>query len=1099
MAQRPYVLGLDIGTNSVGWALVELNGVGGEPKGLLTDSSNPRALPSMGVRLFEAGMEHLGAGKKEESHGVKRRTSRLQRRQLMRRARKRRRVFHLLQEAGLLPAFKDGAWDACGGQDPARDQLLKTLDEELGRTLAASDSAFAPECFERLPYLLRGRALDFPLRPHELGRVLYHLAQRRGFKSNRKADSADDESGVIKSAIGELGRAMEEVDPATGKPQARTLGEYLLGLDPRVERLRSRWTARRMYEEEFDAIWSAQAPHHPESLTDDFRKRLRRALFHQRPLKSQRHLIGLCEFENGKDRHDIETGEIMRTKKSRRAAACLPLAQRFILLQKVNDLTILTDVPGNPGTALDEGQRKRLAAELETTARMSFAQVKKVLGLPREARFNLQAGGEKGLPGNRTNTELRDLFGDRWGNLTPTHQEQIILELWSEMPDKSLIRRATERRGIWKELAPTKEEASKVPGIAISHDYSNLSRRALFRIVPLMEEGIPYVTAARKVYGLAVSRSTCDSVPSVQDAFGDLRNPVVMRALTETRKVVNALIREHGKPDMIRTELARDLKANAEQRMQMSKSMRENENRRVRAAEKIVQEAGISDPRPGDILKARLWEECAGVCPYTGKSIGFRQLFGEEIDVEHILPFSRSMDDSYINKTLCFASYNRTVKGNKTPFEAAGGDEAKWTEMVNRMERSVDQHGMPAHKLVRFQLAGSELEDHLDGFVNRQLSDTRYASKKSREYLMSLYGGQLERGVDGEGRERVAAGNGQATALLRRGWGVSRFLGGGEKTRDDHRHHAVDALVTALTTPSRLQVLTREWQEAQKLGYRWPRLQHPWEGFEGHVRSALDAIWVSQRTSSRVRGPLHAETMYSAPRDEGGRIAKSDTAGKTYSHVRVALEKMRAADIDRIVDPIVQAAVRAKLVELGKTDPGKAFDPENPDTYPLLGKSRPTRVRKARLRKANSTRQIAAGHRRRHVENSENHHIELVEYVDAKGREKWDGVVVSLPEAVRRKAAGEPIVQRDHGPGRAFQFSLVNGDVFEAESSEGVLDRFRVKVITPGQVKFQRMFDARVYAGISKAGLVSSPNALRGRFHRKLTVSPAGTRTTNRA
>ncbi|HET7100121.1 MAG TPA: hypothetical protein VFJ52_03140, partial [Terriglobia bacterium] len=257
-----YVLGIDLGSNSLGWAIIGL--IDGEPAQIV------RA----GARVFEAGMEGDIQSGQEESRNLKRRQMRLQRRQTWRRARRLKKIFNLLQGYGLLPAG-----------DASTPEKRQDLINELDKSIRASDwfktkaaSGKFPEPGQTLPYILRAAALDEELDPHFLGRALYHLAQRRGYKSNRNAPPKKDEKpGEVEKGIGEITEGMAQSG-------SRTLGEYLASLDPFTRRIRQRWTARPMYQEEFQRIWEKQATYRPDVLTPERRKQLRAALFFQRPL-----------------------------------------------------------------------------------------------------------------------------------------------------------------------------------------------------------------------------------------------------------------------------------------------------------------------------------------------------------------------------------------------------------------------------------------------------------------------------------------------------------------------------------------------------------------------------------------------------------------------------------------------------------------------------------------------------------------------------------------------------------------------------------------------------------------------------------------------
>jgi CRISPR-associated endonuclease Csn1 len=255
-----YMLGIDLGSASLGWALIQQ--ADGGPCGVL----------AAGVRVFDPGVDGRLDQGQEESRNKKRREARLQRRQIRRRAARRRELFALLQSVGLLPAIgpENGV-----NESASRHATLNALDQRLWRefrTVMEQDPRIiAGE--HVLPYYLRARAIEEKLEPFELGRALYHLGQRRGFKSNRKAEPKKDEKeGEVKTGIAELDGEMSE-------SRARTLGEHFSGLDPNTQKIRRRWTARRMFTSEFERIWQTQAQHHAEVLTPALKAQVGHLLF----------------------------------------------------------------------------------------------------------------------------------------------------------------------------------------------------------------------------------------------------------------------------------------------------------------------------------------------------------------------------------------------------------------------------------------------------------------------------------------------------------------------------------------------------------------------------------------------------------------------------------------------------------------------------------------------------------------------------------------------------------------------------------------------------------------------------------------------------
>jgi CRISPR-associated endonuclease Csn1 len=214
-------------------------------------------------------------------------------------------------------------------------------------------------------------------------------------------------------------------------------------------------------------------------------------------------------------------------------------------------------------------------------------------------------------------------------------------------------------------------------------------------VLPLLEKGKTYSEALVDAYGVTSDEGSrtlpdqpLDILPPLSKVT-TVRNPIVQRALSETRKVVNAILRRYGKPDKIRIELARDLKKNAKQREAVIKRMRTNETANQKAKERLAREEGLQKFSRTDILKVLLFEECGGHCPYTNEPINWNDLFGDHprFDIEHIIPFSRCFDDSFMNKPLCLASENRNVKGKKTPWEAYGSNPERFEEIIERVSR----------------------------------------------------------------------------------------------------------------------------------------------------------------------------------------------------------------------------------------------------------------------------------------------------------------------------------------------------------------------------------------------------------------------------
>lgn len=1031
---RERILGIDLGTNSIGWALLEFEDA--QPKGIL----------AAGVRVFKAGVERDTQSGKDESRNKARRDKRMQRRQFHRRARRLAHVARLLQNAGMLPPgnFRD---------KQTLHETIGKLDQEIYQThkdSVAGDTQLRLTLPHVLPYWLRARALDTPLAPYELGRALYHLAQRRGFLSNRKAVSkkeTEEERSQVKKSIAEL-------EQKIGDTGARTLGEYFSRIDPTEERIRERWTSRKMYSEEFERIWAAQSVHHPETLTDPFRNQLHRAIFRQRPLKPQKDLIGKCELEPGQQRAPWASLE----------------AQRFRLLQKVNDLQILA--PDGTRRKLSDEERKALVEVLERDGDRTFAQIRKLPQF-KGCKFSHEAGGEEKLPGNRTASKLYAIFGERWFAMSESDRNRLVEDVRSIRNEEVLARRGTRVWGL------NEEQAKALGAVSLQEGYCSHSKRALRKLLPAMERGESYMTALDEAYPeRRLPWNAMNALPPVAHApLGELRNPMVERSLNELRKVINALVKKHGKPDRVRIELARDLKKSRKDRERIWRQNRENEKGRSKAAQRIFEELGIPDAKRDAVERVLLAEECNWECPYTGKHISIGALLGEhpQFDVEHIIPFSRCLDNSFMNKTLCYHEENRSIKQNRTPFEAYGSNPERWDEILNRVKKF---RGRGARaKLERFRLESTE---SLDDFSTRQLNDTRYASRLASDFLGLLYGGR----TDDAGSLRIQPTRGQVTAHLRNVWGLNRILGdGGAKSRDDHRHHAVDAICIALTTPGIIKMLSDAARMAPLQNRRqFADVKEPWDGFYDDVKKVVDSLVVSHRVSKRVNGPLHEETIYGKGADEG------------YVHVRKPLSAMSHGDVDEIVDPVVRNLVKQAL---DGGEPKKVFaDPKNHPCFETAhGRRIP--IHKARIRRKLSPFTIGTGPSERLVVTDSKHHVEIVEVVDKIGNPKWEGYVVSRFEALQRLRRKEPVVKRDHGKRKCFKFSLSINDVVEMKSDTGSVALYRVASIsrfTNGtvQLSFQLTNDARQISKIPKEGRTRTPDRMRQRECVKRVITSIG-------
>lgn len=1001
---RNTVLGIDLGSNSLGTALIDME---------------KQSILFAGVRIFPAGVDGTDADLekgKEVSRAAARRAARQARRQTDRRRRRMQRVFNLLQRYALLPSGD-------------RSAVLPALEKELRAKYSHS------EC---LPYALRAKALDGRLEPYELGRALYHLAQRRGFRSNR----ADSAKHVAKDEdLGDVNRGIVNLTAEIVASGARTLGEYLSRLNPHQTRIRGpqHYTGRTMFMQEFDAIWDAQAKHHPDLLTTHRRSVLHHAFFDQRQLKDQSRLVGPCELYP----HD---------QNLKRAPLFTLEAQRLRVLGFVNNLRVQMD--GGSDRKLSDSERELILREAESREKVTFGQIRKIPAL-RQLRFTIEKGGEKHVPGNITAARLCQALGSEWDAMAPEHK-QALVEFTGDVrafpTEEAFAEAAAARFGL------SHERAALLAKVRLPDGYARFSSAAMRKILPHLEKGLT-VEEAKKLEDPDYRRASepLPLLPPVRQVLPEIRNPAVLRALTELRKTLNSIIRRYGKPAEVHIELARDLKRSRDHRQRASKQSRDRERLRQKAAAALREHDGVrfANPKPADVEKYLLAMEACWQCPYSpGRRYGFEDVFGDhpKVDVEHIIPRSRCLDNTFLNKTLTFRSTN-AEKGRRTPREwLAQSDPDRFDRMlgiVRTFSKEFDVDG----KLRRFAVDLATEDELLQDYTERQLQETRYASKLAARYIGVLYGGV----DDADGRKRILTCAGGVTAVLRRFWELDTVLNRVPvKSRDDHRHHAVDAITVALSTRAQVKALADAFGDAEKAGRRRVVFRPPWSEFKLDVQAAIDSMPVSHRPMRRLSGALHEETNYGRPRM---------VDGKEVVHYRVPVTSLKnEEDIRKIVDPKVRASVLQRYRHLGGGGDRFSGEANWPRLETRTGKSLP--IRKVRIAKVQKVQPLATDdpRRTRFVIPGSNHHMEVVAELNVNGEPaRYGHHTVSMLCAMTCLRKKKPVVQRDHGPGCRFVCSLSEGDLIEAQRpADGARRIWRVRSVRArGSVVLSLASDAR--------------------------------------
>ena len=1106
------ILGLDVGANSIGWTFLD---------------NNKGEIIKTGVRIFPEGVENLGQGENEISNTASRRVARGVRRQLFRRQLRKKMLIKLLKRYEMCPA-----------------------DFAMGD--GTIENTPAGQWVRMNPYALRSKALQEEISLLELGRICYHLAQRRGFQSNSRSNAEKDEGAIFDGKPKERKIGITETSKSIA--DSRTLGNYLYKLYPKEgehyidnERIRNRYTTRKMYIEEFQAIWKEQQKY--AYLKDHSKKEEIRialgglkkggdstdgVLFYQRPLRSQKHLIGKCTLEPTKPR-------------------CFKSA---LIAEEVRIYQFTNNIQYN-NEQIGEKERKEVVRLLLGHKSVSFSTIRKKLNKINPAycedAFNYKDNDK--IAGSETiyNLSKKDLFGKAWFNLSTKEQEDIWHVL-SFFDDRDKLKAYAQNNWGFTEV-----QAEAISKYNLVSGYANLSRKAMNNILPFLKQGYIYSTAVALGGVKNALGDTWEQLPETEQQWiiegvekiikenkkrleengkgnytddvksllqrkydtptkdfkklyhhsaditeqpietklpvgarsdkviHNIKNPVVMTALFELRKLVNELIHSYGAPQKIAVELGRDLKVSRQARLDIRKKQQqlEKENNRIRAAVRSYNQ----NESPTNLLKYKLWEECDGESPYSGEKITCTALFnGGEVQVDHIIPFSRSLNNSFMNKTVCFADENRE-KGDKTPYEyfTAKGN---WEEVKARAKTLFKKNYAKYNHFIR-----EEIED---GFISRQLNDTRYIALEAKNYLRKIC-------------KDVRVSPGQATANLRHKWGLNSVLsetltstagaenGNGaeiaissgkdktskEKNRADHRHHAIDAIVVACTNANHLKELSL-WNQYDR-SYDLQDFPMPWDNFRADVRKSVEHLLVSHRQVKRLltrrttitkkngreytntglaaRGALHKETAYGK---------RTIPQGSTAYHVRKPIESITTKkQINKIVDARIrklilerievrqyeidnqlrdcardannrpeEEKIRAleKALTKNKEIPPGTFFETHKDTAPTPMIKLPNRngadvpVYKVRMREIiGKAEQL--GNTNRYVDPRNNHHVLL--YTDATGKQQES--VVTFMEAVERGKQKQSIFQLPAEGEKVICVLQIN-DMFLLGISEEAID-----------------------------------------------------------
>ncbi len=876
------VLGFDIGVASIGWALVE-------------DS----VLKDCGVRIFTKAENP----KDGSSLALPRREARSARRRLARRKAR-------LNELKRLVAAEFGL--------NLEDFLANA--GELPRAYGTSSET-------KSPYELRFEALNRKLEPLEFARVILHIAKHRGYGNKHAKDSNDDDSGKVKKAISQNADIMSQKG-------YKSVGEYLYKefyqqkrdlsekspknafATQEFQNVRNkkdnyaRCVAQSELKRELELIFETQKrlgwkfsekkyqifDENRKIKEADFERAVMEVAFLQRPLKSFADKVGKCTFFENEPRAPKDSLSAME----------------FVALTRI--INTLANISKKTGEIYSTDKVGKVLEAVLEKGELTYKNLRKIISLddkiqfPKDSKLDYAKGDEaekaKFIEFKKLK-EFKKALGGSFEGFSRDELDKIANKI-------ALIKSKDELKA---ELASFKglNEAQKEALSELSFDkFIDLSFKALGKILPFMRgengECKRYDEAWRAAGLQEVAKQTQkgDILPPLKDYEKDLANPVVARALSEYRKVLNALLEKHGKVHKIHLEFTRKAGVSSKERGELiaeqNKRFKANEEARKRCAE-----FGLN-PSGKNILKLKLWQEqggqCVysgnksitqdGQCVYSGKNITREHLRDESaLEIDHIYPYSRSFDDSQNNKVLVFKSANQN-KRNQTPFEAFGGDSEKWSRIMSSIAK------LPKPKKNR--IANKNFADKESGFIARNIVDTSYIATLTASYtdafieflpLAESEDTTLGRGEKGS-KKHISVVSGSLTATMRHYWGLDSLLNGESEVKDrsNHLHHALDAIIIAYTNDKIIKAFsdfkkTQEQNTARLIAKEISSAEYKTsrrffapanfannEAFRQNIKGKIfgelgengelsGGIFVSKPPRKRARGALHKETFSS--------------------------------------------------------------------------------------------------------------------------------------------------------------------------------------------------------------------------------------------
>ena len=960
-----YVLGIDLGVASIGWAIIEID-----------EDGNPCGIIKLGVRTFEAAETTKEENGKPISLNYERRMARSAKRMLRRKKHRKERIKALFAKYGII----------------SKERLEDIF----------FHSSFDKKNYGENVYALRAKGLKEKLTSEEWARVLYNLAQNRGYKfnsasevvDNESADEANETPNTVKK-VKKTKKADKQTSVSAEKIKWKecaqdneclvnsyeTVGQMLYE-DERfklryecdgdivcdkhgrpilsVHKIGDRIIAREKIKEEARKLFKQQRLSGNEFATKQIENEYLVILTSQRHFsdgpgvnklkggivdtKSQFvfDLRGFCTFERNNEK--------LKANKRKRAFNACFTAEYFKLLQEINNIRIISSKRIQPELSYEERCRLIefcLNKNVSDHSDINYSDIRQLLKLNDTDVFNCvryecdQPDKESKRVTNANKDEenkkfshlqsyrkileaLKSNYEKQYSTLPKEERERLVAEKLERFKvrfkDKEgknntynhnaetirVLDKVAEILSLYKDDKKRKKEFAKCSPnerknrtLDLQSDevdallklsfsgVSSLSLVALGKIIKHMEYGLTYDKACLAVYSTFQQyQATRQKYLSFRELErnGDLdfiaNNPVVRRVVSQAIRVINNVIKHYGPPQAINIELARDIKKSYKERKEIedgqTKNQKKNDN-----AKKNLREVLKREPNGKEVLKWRLWQEQGDCCLYSGRKIELENIFGSSpcTEIDHIIPYSKSFDDSYSNKVLVFHEENQN-KGNRLPLEYLNADHK---ERVNGFKALVDKFIKDPdkkEKLLLEELTEKEIKARKQSHLNDTRSITKNLANILRTRLQFAPNSPfLNEDSNWPELGAVIPLNGSITAAIR--WRL-----GLEKNREDgDLHHAMDAAVIAVATRSFIKRFNDYWaQKSSKQGQRkkvyFPR---PWETFVSDLQEKLGEVFVSRMPNRKVTGAAHEQTIrrYQEFRDKDGNITETVAVSRT--------------------------------------------------------------------------------------------------------------------------------------------------------------------------------------------------------------------------